>query len=164
MKLMKIVEFKLVFGIFLNSYIVQCLLSAFKKEHSFPLNSFKFQVGDVVKYHIIETELKSESRKSFGLGAFLDRNSIQPLCLREEVHDNYGHEISLYYNEDVTGIPVNAIEIEYILDNAIYTQRTIEDRIANPHGEHAEDVWIVSTNTLKTLLVDTVVPIVKFSH
>ena len=38
-----------------------------------------------------------------------------------------------------------------IVKDVEYTQRTIEDRVSNPHGEHAEDVWIMKKNILKKL-------------
>lgn len=35
---------------------------------------------------------------------------------------------------------------------AQYTQRTVEDRVSNPHGEHAENVWLVPSHLFRSLL------------
>ena len=48
-------------------------------------------------------------------------------------------------------IPVSNI-IQVVTD-VIYTQRTIEDRVSNPHGEHAEDVWIIKKSVLRSIIL-----------
>lgn len=36
--------------------------------------------------------------------------------------------------------------------DALFTQRIVEDRISNPHGEHAESVWLIPAERFRTLL------------
>jgi hypothetical protein len=43
------------------------------------------------------------------------------------------------------------IRLIHVFASAQWTQRLVEDRVSNPHGEHAEDVWIVSINELHEL-------------
>lgn len=39
-------------------------------------------------------------------------------------------------------------------DDAQFTQRTVEDRVSNPHGEHAENVWLIPAERFRTLLAE----------
>ena len=77
-------------------------------------------------------------------------------------------DIVLYYDDaspvaistggiaSMLGKPVKpAVEavVETVVADACFSQRIVEDRISNPHGEHAEDVWIVSAGALYDLLM-----------
>ena len=51
---------------------------------------------------------------------------------------------------------VSINDVIQIVNDSIYTQRTIEDRVSNPHGEHAEDVWILKKSVLKDIVTSRI--------
>ena len=116
--------------------------------------------GDIVEY------MKGDSRE---LGAITKVRSngnmitIHPLCLRpsdsiDDINTNnnnddyiiipstldYNKDIELYYDDSADSITIEVNSINVIRDGVILTQRVIEDRISNPHSEHAEDCWIIN--------------------
>jgi hypothetical protein len=72
-------------------------------------------------------------------------------------------EVFLYYNDDEQILPISSVEVVQLIEDAMYSQRTIEDRVSNPHGEHAEDVWIIRRNVLDELRGVTI-PVLDQSH
>lgn len=87
--------------------------------------------------------------------------TVHPLCVRngdEEatetslkidkqwIETTDKKELVLYYDEDEPKAPLSVLseDIQKVYDGEVsYTQRVIEDRISNPHGEHAEDLWLL---------------------
>ena len=72
-------------------------------------------------------------------------------------NDELNDETILYEHDTVPSISFknDNIEILYALNDTIYTQRCIEDRVLNPHGEHAENVWLISSEVIRKLSLDT---------
>lgn len=70
--------------------------------------------------------------------------------------DESNDETILYEHDTEPTISINKdnITILYTLNDTIYTQRCIEDRISNPHGEHAENVWLVAREIMRQLVLD----------
>lgn len=83
------------------------------------------------------------------------RKNIYPLCCKEELvqDENFDAKqelvVNLYYDENVESCKADksSVIILAILNDVQYSQRMIEDRVSNPHGEHAEDVWTVNFRT-----------------
>jgi len=52
-------------------------------------------------------------------------------------------ELQLYYDEESNPVPLSDenVSILGMLNDFEYSQRIVADRISNPHGEHAEDMW-----------------------
>lgn len=54
-------------------------------------------------------------------------------------------KVQLLYDED--SIPILKddpnLKLLAVLPHAFFSQRIVEDRVSNPHGEHAEDFWSV---------------------
>jgi hypothetical protein len=105
------------------------------------------------------------------LGAISGLNKISPLCRRPEEPDaENSPDVMLYYNDDEKEIALSdsslsvEVEVVQVIDDVVYTQRTIEDRVSNPHGEHAEDVWIIRRAMLEQLLPRVSIPTVEPSH
>ncbi len=63
-------------------------------------------------------------------------------------------DASVYLFEDDNGsvIPIQNVSISRLVEESVCTQRIVEDRISNPHGEHAENMWIISKDLFNQLL------------
>jgi hypothetical protein len=121
--------------------------------------------GDIVEY--------KNNNKDIELAAVIKVNKdksiiLHPLCLRpsDDIDDNnkdfinissllssfnnQNKEIELYYDETINSISINEYDniINILRDGVILTQRVIEDRISNPHGEHSEDCWLLNLNSV----------------
>lgn len=111
-----------------------------------------FEAGDIVEYRF-PTEICG---KGAGLGIVLSstwlrandkENSpdlrIHPLCSRAGEEGMSGSEIVLVEDEDSSSVNIPVESIVRRLDGVYYSQRPIEDRRLNPHGEHSEDVFLI---------------------
>ena len=65
------------------------------------------------------------------------------LCTSSE--DEKTMELLLDEDEDPITPTESDVEILEIIDEDIvsFSNRIVQDRISNPHGEHAEDCWII---------------------
>lgn len=98
------------------------------------------QLWDVVQYSLSKDD--SSTLLALGVVQQTSAETLQVSRLYEEspgvwlVHDHSG---------DTETVPVSAVQ--GVLE-ADYTQRVDPDRISNPHGEHAEEVWTVPLNSV----------------
>ena len=99
---------------------------------------------------LVTTTVVEFKHFSFGndcvrLGAITEQSMVHPLCLRHSSEESeVDGESILFYDEGTDPINIDDVEILNEVD-AIYTQRVVEDRVSNPHGEHSEDAWIVES-------------------
>lgn len=114
------------------------------------VHSLGFSADDVVIYSPIGDIKNDVDNLRIGV-VCPHRKIIYPLCCKEEEVqvDEFKQEIllNLYYDE--ISEPYNtgttpSVSIVGVFNDVQYSQRMIEDRVSNPHGEHAEDVWTVS--------------------
>ena len=108
--------------------------------------SYRITIGDIIEYPLPRTY----QGKSTGLGIVLECSEplcIHPLCRREE-DDGLLNETVLIQDESQESLLVPSQDILSILNDVYFSQRPIEDRILNPHGEHSEDVYLIKTNSL----------------
>lgn len=100
-----------------------------------------YAVGDIIAYEV-------ENRKA--IGVINEKGLIQKLKLRGDDDNN---SFTFHENDDMD--PVSYLTVKIIrkfADSDVYmTQRIVEDRVSNPHGEHAEDVWILKTNEISSV-------------
>lgn len=110
--------------------------------------------GDVVEYQI-PIELRSDNdKRTHSLAAITNNRKLQPLYRREAV-DTLSDEILLFVDDDQGELTLSdpSIIIVALVDEFEYTQRIVEDRVSNPHGEHAEDVWILrDASVIKSII------------
>ena len=113
-------------------------------------------VGDVIRYSSCHLGIVTKTRDEFVM--------VHPLCVRNNevesaaiamnsliidrhwIESNIDKkELHLYYDDDeLAPFRVKREDIQKVFDGEVaYTQRVIEDRISNPHGEHAEELWIL---------------------
>lgn len=99
--------------------------------------------GDVVEYRITEAQhskgqLPPADTRTLGLGVINQFMYIHPLCRRSPESEE------LFYDEDQDAIEedVPALVVR-VLSQVWYQQRCVEDRKINPHGEEAEDMYIL---------------------
>ncbi|CAM6127800.1 unnamed protein product [Calypogeia fissa] len=104
--------------------------------------------GDVVEYPLagggggVEQEDGKNGRR-IGVGVIVDmiKDSdavlcqIEPLCQEDPASKEWIHDES----EPEITVPVGQVRVL----QAWYSQRMVPDRISNPHGEHAENLWIL---------------------
>lgn len=81
---------------------------------------------------------------------------ISRLGIRGEQSEENQNEIILFVDDvdnDSVLSTLDSNEILDVLDSDLYIleQRAIQDRISNPHGEHAEDVIIVQKKVLDSI-------------
>jgi hypothetical protein len=98
--------------------------------------------GDIIVYAVAEGEV--------GLGVLHRGGSKLSRLMRRGTSDD--GSITLHENEDVPEILVKEVRILNVLSDVYWTQRIVEDRISNPHGEHAEDVWILKLDQLQAVI------------
>jgi hypothetical protein len=124
-------------------------------------NNLMITKGDIVEYKV----MKVDDGKNLGLGLITTIQScsepflvcVHPLCIRlgddEILNDN---EMILIEDENYDSIEILMTDVVSIVDDVYFSQRPIEDRRLNPHGEHSEDVWLVKTHhlNLKSLLIE----------
>ena len=114
---------------------------------SFCMNQrFQIQVGDVVEYKLpIATY-----GKQLGLGVIVNVNNdvkLHPLCYRsgEDLDDK---EYVLVEDESQDPIIIVVDGIVRSIEDVYFSQRPIEDRKLNPHGEHSEDVYLIKATAI----------------
>lgn len=112
------------------------------------LQPFEFQSlheGDVVLFR----DFREGKRQQYGVTRFLaavtHNKKLQQLYRRTD-GDSSEVELHLYGDDDEAPLDPEdpSIHLTELVDGFQYTQRIVEDRVSNPHGEHAEDVWILS--------------------
>jgi hypothetical protein len=93
--------------------------------------------GDVVEYRLTQRErLPAGDQRVLGLGVVTFELKIHPLCQRKS------DDPLLYYDEEQDALdPESEAIVTRVLSQISYSQRCIEDRRINPHGEEAEDVF-----------------------
>ena len=78
------------------------------------------------------------------------KKAVHPLCLRTHSLNDVDVELfcddsvpSIAIVSDPVGLQSNGALIVGVVDASLccLSQRIVEDRVSNPHGEHAEDVW-----------------------
>lgn len=97
------------------------------------------QSGDILEYYLEGDEAKT------GLGVVTeDGSSIWPLCRREGEPEVEG-QIILFYNEAKTELLLESVRVHRRLEDATWylTNRAIELGPSNPHGEHAEEAFVI---------------------
>lgn len=100
--------------------------------------------GDVVEYRITDAQrakgqLPPNDARTLGVGVVNALGGIHPLCRRapESVELFFDEEQDALEGGDVASLVVR------VLSQVWYQQRCIEDRKINPHGEEAEDMYVV---------------------
>ena len=81
-----------------------------------------------------------------------DRYEVRPVHSRVDEEDGRV-ECFVDWDADLSSCWISSDTFEVILLDFDYEQRVIEDRVENPHGEHSEDCWRVSTDTLRSFRV-----------
>jgi hypothetical protein len=107
--------------------------------------------------------------KVVSLAAVTSSKTLQPLALRQTSRmdelDEGGTEITLYEDEEQEPFALTGAILGEVVDDVVFTQRCVEDRISNPHGEHAEDVWLVSNqNIIKSISAATIFLPLRSGH
>ena len=105
-------------------------------------------IGDIVEFILPD----SPSTQTTSLGIILSSSNdlcIQPLCIREGDDDIMNEkEITFTQDESKESLLVHPDQIQSVIEDVYFSQRPIEDRILNPHGEHSEDVYLIRTSQL----------------
>jgi hypothetical protein len=108
-------------------------------------------INDVVEFVVPGGDSEGDSVYRIG---FVDNDKrVYPLCLRRDSESvngaqKEGADTCLFVNDDCNSWSLHEINVTGVVDEVTYTQRVVEDRISNPHGEHSEDVWLLSTQKL----------------
>ena len=123
----------------------RCLLS--KSENSIlqPVDFESLHEGDVVLFLDSRIEKSQQYGPTRFLAAITHNKKLQQLYRRTD-GDSSAVDLYLYGDDDEEPIDVRdpSVTLTELVDGFQYTQRIVEDRVSNPHGEHAEDVWILS--------------------
>lgn len=119
--------------------------------HSFSTSQNNIDIKSLFEGDVV---IVSDAKQMVSLAAVTSSRTLQPLCLRvtsgiDELEAG-GKEIILYEDEEREPLAVTDVILGEVIDDVIFTQRCVEDRISNPHGEHAEDVWLVANPDIIT--------------
>lgn len=101
--------------------------------------------GDVVEFALDGGEAR--------VGAINEEGLLQELGRREGVEADEEDEgdagvVTLFFDLDAQH-ELEALEVLRVLEDAWMEQRAVEDRVLNPHGEIAEDVFFVPRRALQ---------------
>ena len=101
--------------------------------------------GDVVFYETVEPSKLQLKDGIQSIASVTSSRKLQPLYRRED-REYDEKELILYEDTDKEQVSISdpSIVICEVVVGFLYTQRIVEDRVSNPHGEHAEDVWILN--------------------
>ena len=75
--------------------------------------------------------------------------------LKPQIVDADAEDVECYYEHDIDGLEPSddlLATIVHEFEDVSLTQRICEDRTENPHGEHAEDVFILKMKELRRFL------------
>ncbi|CAM9907577.1 unnamed protein product [Pylaiella littoralis] len=74
------------------------------------------------------------------LASYIGDGKLQPLLTREESGPNL-----FFHDEDAEPISVSSgsCHIVRVLEEVYVSQRIVDDRVKNPHGEEAEDCFLL---------------------
>lgn len=123
------------------------------------IQNLRLEIGDLVQYELPATGGTNEGKSLLGIGLIMapvigNRLQLYPLCCREG-DARQDSEIMLVEDEDKGEVIVEGNRVHRVIPDYYFSQRPIEDRKLNPHGEHSEDVWLVKTELIdieRTLL------------
>jgi hypothetical protein len=97
------------------------------------------------------------------LVAVTAKKTLQPLAIRASSGLDEGPDIAelvLYEDEERQPLALHDVDVHGAVADVVFTQRCVEDRVSNPHGEHAEDVWVVGDRDViaRIMCADIVLP------
>ncbi|CAM9356320.1 unnamed protein product [Discosporangium mesarthrocarpum] len=90
---------------------------------------------DVVEFSLHQESQGGETTEELGVASYLGDGTFQPLLTRTAT----GPQL-FFQDEEAEPIASNSpsFRIVRVLDEVWYSQRIVEDRVKNPHGEEAE--------------------------
>ena len=99
---------------------------------------------------IVEYALPEGGGGALGVGVVLNSGEIHPLCVFAEGGTTY------VWDEEVPSLPGELVV--RVVDDVYPTTRQAQRGVDNPHGEHAEDVFIIEDGVLDEKVVVAVRP------
>mmetsp|Transcript_8443 Transcript_8443/g.13363 ORF Transcript_8443/g.13363 Transcript_8443/m.13363 type:complete len:182 (+) Transcript_8443:513-1058(+) len=103
--------------------------------HVIDIETVQLEEGDVIAW---KTELGTDGNK-LERGLVLEDLKVQPLIAKDPSSPD-----ELYVDEDRRPLEILPGDLlEFRIEQAYFSQRMVQDRIHNPHGEHAEDCWVL---------------------
>ena len=121
------------------------ILSRQRRPSSF-LPQMSIDINDLFEGDIIVLEGTNNRPRSLA-AVTSSKKSLQPLCVRtssgiDEVEEGGStQDIVLYEDEECEPIAMDMVLLNadaVVVEDVVFTQRCVEDRVSNPHGEHAE--------------------------
>jgi hypothetical protein len=100
-----------------------------------------------VKFHE-----KNCSNSTFPYIGVIDSFRKEIFHLKIDYADESENYAVLNYNEELPSISFSKIIIDSVIVDSTPSQRIVQDRISNPHGEHAEDIWIVNRKDISYII------------
>ncbi|CAM9255607.1 unnamed protein product [Hapterophycus canaliculatus] len=97
--------------------------------------------GNLIELDVVEYRRGPESDdNSMELASYIGEGKLQPLLTREETGPRL-----FFHDEDAQPISVSgeSCRIVRVIDEVYFSQRIVEDRVKNPHGEEAEDCFLL---------------------
>ena len=111
------------------------------------LNQMSMDINELFEGDVIVLEEANGRPKSL-VAVTATKKTLQPLCVRsssgvEELEEGSIHDIVLYEDEECEPIAMDTVILnaDAVVEDVVFTQRCVEDRVTNPHGEHAEGIW-----------------------
>ena len=141
--------------------IRQRLYSGLERNHATQLDKSKLLPDDLIIFSSLE---EVSDAQHLQVGVICEKGKkLYPLCCKESClesevlfvePDRKSVELNLFHDEESSPINLDdkSISIFGSLREYQFSQRMIEDRISNPHGEHAEDMWIVQVCVNKSMI------------
>ena len=99
--------------------------------------------NDIVEYETGDGD-------ALGVGVVLNSGEIHPLCVFEDGGTTF------VWDEEVSSVPGDSAV--RVVDDVYPTTRQAQRGVDNPHGEHAEDVFLIEAGVLDDRVVVAVRP------
>ncbi|CAM9389795.1 unnamed protein product [Ectocarpus sp. 8 AP-2014] len=96
--------------------------------------------GSLLELDVVEYRSGPDDDSSLELASYIGEGKLQPLLTRTESGPNL-----FFHDEEAQPVSLSggSCRIVRVLDEVYFSQRIVEDRVKNPHGEEAEDCFLL---------------------
>ncbi|CAM9881830.1 unnamed protein product [Ectocarpus fasciculatus] len=96
--------------------------------------------GSLLELDVVEYRSGPDDDSSLELASYIGDGKLQPLLTRQESGPNL-----FFHDEEAQPVSLSggSCRIVRVLDEVYFSQRIVEDRVKNPHGEEAEDCFLL---------------------
>ncbi|KAG6542204.1 hypothetical protein Mapa_016437 [Marchantia paleacea] len=102
--------------------------------------------GDVVEYVLPQEDGNAEGKqKKLGVVVSISSSGSSTLCEVQPLCQEVPSSNEWVEDEDkiLDCLPLHRLQL---VEEAWFSQRMVSDRVSNPHGEHAHNIWLIDSS------------------